>query len=168
MSTTSTSVSTHTRTQTATYLTDVVMGSIASILADLKIDLTILDRDWKLYEAAFSAWIEEESLEQVVLQCHQPNGTVKPIIEFPVAYTTTGTGDATFTASRAALARYQAKVDRVPVGTTYTLICTFRKTYTPQPGWGPGSRESTDGLQSLKFGTLASAPHANLAMRYLH
>jgi len=168
MSSTSTSVSTYTRTQTATYLTDVVMGTIADILADLKIDVTVLYRDWKQDEAAIAAWIEEESLQQVVLECHQPNGTVAPIIELPVAYTATGKGDATFTADRAALARYWAKLERVPSGTTYGLICTFRTTRTPQPGWGPTTRASTDGLKSLKFGTLASAPHAALSLRYLH
>ena len=115
MSPTSTSVSTYTRTQTATYLTDVVMGAIADILSDLKIDVTVLYRDWKQDEAAIAAWIEEESLQQVVLECHQPNGTVAPIIEFPVAYTETGKGDATFTADRAALARYRAKLDGFPL-----------------------------------------------------
>ena len=168
MSPTYTSVSTYTRTKTAVYLTDVVMGTIADILADLKIDVTVLYRDWKQDEAAIAAWIEEESLQQVVLECHQPNGTVAPIIEFPVAYKSSGEGDSTFTADRAALARYRAKLERVSVGTTYGLICTFRKARTPQPGWGPGNRASTDGLKSLKFGTLASAPHAALSMRYLH
>lgn len=168
MSPTSTSVSTYTRTQTATYLTDVVMGAIADILSDLKIDVTVLYRDWKQDEAAIAAWIEEGSLQQVVLECHQPNGTVAPIIEFPVAYTETGKGDTTFTADRAALARYRAKLERVPSGTNYGLICTFRKARTPQPGWGPTTRASTDGLKSLKFGTLGSAPHAAVSMRYLH
>jgi hypothetical protein len=143
------------------------MGTIADILADLKIDVTVLYRDWKQDEAAIAAWIEEESLQQVVLECHQPNGTVSPIIEFPVAYTTSGKADATFTADRAALARYRAKLERVPAGTMYGLICTFRKARTPQPGWGPATRASTDGMKSLKFGTLASAPHAALSMRYL-
>lgn len=168
MSPTSTSVSTYSRTQTATYLTDVVMGTIADILADLKIDVTVLYRDWNQDEAAIAAWIEEESLQQVVLECHQPNGKVAPIIEFPVAYTAAGKGDATFTADRAALARYRAKLERVPPGTTYTLFCTFRKARTPQPGWGPGTRASTDRLRSLKFGTLGTAPHAAVSMRYLH
>jgi hypothetical protein len=144
------------------------MGAIADILADLKIDVTVLYRDWKQDEAAIAAWIEEESLQQVVLECHQPNGAVAPIIEFPVSYTTTGKGDATFTADRAALARYRAKLERVPYGTTYGIICTFRKTRTPQPGWGPAIRASTEGLKALKFGTLGSAPHAAMSMRYLH
>lgn len=168
MSPTSTSVSTYTRTHTATYLTEVVLGAIADILADLKIDVTVLYRDWKQDEAAIAAWITEESLQQVVLECRQPNGKVAPIIEFPVAYKTTGEGESTFTADRAALARYRAKLERVPAGTTYGIICTFRKTRTPQPGWSPASRASTEGLNSLKFGTLASAPHAAVSMRYLH
>jgi len=169
VSPTSTSVSTYTRTHTAVYLADVVMGTIADILAELKIDITSLYRDWKQDEAAIIAWIEEESLQQVVLECHQPDGTVAPIIEFPVAYKSSGEGDATFTADRAALARYRAKLERVPTKTTYGIICTFRTTtHKQQPGWGPASRASTDGLKSLKFGTLASAPHAALSMRYLH
>lgn len=168
MSLTSTSVSTYTKTQTATYLTDVVLGTIANILADLKIDITILYRDWKQDEAAIAAWIEEESLQQVVLECHQPSGTISPIIEFPVAYTLSGKGDATFTADRASLNRYLAKLQQVPPGTTFGLICTFRKAHSAQPGWGAASRASTDGLKALSFGTLSSAPHAALSMRYLH
>lgn len=167
MSPTSTSVSTYTRTHTATHLSEVIMGSIADILADLKIDVTVLYRDWKQDQAAIAAWIEEESLQQVVLECHQPNGAVSPIIEFPVAYTVTGKGDATFTADRAALARYRAKLERVPSGTKYSMFCTFRKARTPQPGWGPGTRTSTEGMTSLKFGTLATAPHAAVSLRYL-
>jgi hypothetical protein len=144
------------------------MGTIADILADLGIDLTRLYRDWKQDESAIAAWIEEESLEQVVLECHQPGGTVSPIIEFPVAYQASGVGNATFTADRAALARYRTKLDRVPAGTGFSLICTFRKARTPQPGWGPASRASTGGLDSLRFGTLGGAPHASVGMRYLH
>lgn len=147
MSPTSTSVSTYTRTQTATYLTDVVMGAIADILADLKIDVTLLYRDWKQDEAAIAAWIEEESLQQVVLECQQPNGTVAPIIEFPVAYTTTGKGDATFTADRAALARYRAKLERVPAGTTYGLICTFQTTAHSSTRLGSGYSSIDRGLE---------------------
>lgn len=94
---TSTSTTTYTRTNTAVYLTDVVMGAIADILGQLRIDLTTLYRDWKQDEAAIKAWIEEGSLKEVVLQCHQPNGTVAPIIEFPVSYQASGVGDASFT-----------------------------------------------------------------------
>jgi hypothetical protein len=167
VSSTSTSATTHTRTQTAVFLTDVVMGTVADILADLRIDVTALYRDWKQDEAAIAAWIGESSLEQVVLECHQPNGTVSPVIEFPVAYRSSGTADAKFTADRAALARYRAKLDRVPAGTAFRLICTFRKTPSPQPGWAPGSRAATGGLRSLRFGTLASAPDATVSLRYL-
>jgi hypothetical protein len=164
---TSTSTTTHTRTQTAVFLTDVVLGAIADILADLRIDVTALYRDWKQDEAAIAAWIGESSLEQVVLECHQPSGTVAPVIEFPVAYRTGGTADAKFTADRAALARYRAKLDRVPAGTAFRLLCTFRKTPSSQPGWEARSRASISGLRSLRFGTLASAPDATVSLRYL-
>jgi hypothetical protein len=168
VSSASTSTNTYTRTNTAVFLTEVVMGAIADILADLRIDLTTLYRDWKQDEAAIAAWIEEGSLEQVVLECHQPGGTVAPVLEFPVAYRGNGAADAKFTADRAALARYRAKLDRVPVGTVFRLLCTFSKTPSSQPGWERGTRTSTSGLRSLRFGTLASAPHASLSLRYLH
>ena len=90
------------------------------------------------------------------------------MIEFPVTYTAAGTGDAEFTASRARLARFLAKLDRVPAGTTYRLFCTFTGPHTPQPGWGPGTRASTDGLRGITFGTLGRAPHGSAGMRYLH
>lgn len=163
---TSTSTFTHTRTKTAVYLTDIVLGTIADILADLRIDLTRLYRDWKQDEDAIAAWIEEGSLDQVVLECHQPSGVVSPVMEFPVQYRS-GVGDASFTASRAALARYRAKFDRVPPGTAFTLVCTFNATHSTQPGWGPASRANIDGLQSLSFGTLGSAPYASVGLRYL-
>ena len=167
-----TSVSTHTlaytRVHTATHLTEVILGTIGDILADLGIICSGFHRDWDRTRAAIKAWITEGSLDQVVLECHQPSGTVDPVIEFPVAYTATGAGDAEFTASRARLARFRAKLDRVPAGTTYRLFCTFTGPHTPQPGWGPGTRASTDGLRGITFGTLGRAPHGSVGMRYLH
>jgi len=158
----------YTRTHTATHLTEVTVGAIADILADLGINVSRFQRDWVQNENAIKAWIEEGSLEQVVLECHRPSGTVDPVIEFPVSYTATGTGDMEFTASRARLARFRAKLDRVPSGTTYQLFCTFNGPRTPQPGWGPGTRASTSGLRGITFGTLGTAPHAFAGMRYLH
>lgn len=162
-----TSTWTTTRTQTATHLTDVIMGAIADILASLRIDLTTLYRDWEQDENAIRAWIEEGSLSAVVLECHQPGGVVAPVMEFPVAYTS-GVGNAEFTASRARMARFLAKLDTVPSGTTYRLFCTFNGPRTPQPGWSPGTRASTDGLRSLSYGTLGAAPDATASMRYLY
>lgn len=158
----------YTRTHTATHLTDVILGTISDILADLGLNLDRLHRDWEQNENAIKAWIEEGSLDTVILECHQPSGTDAPVIEFPVTYTTSGTGDAEFTASRARLARFHAKLDPVPSGTTYRLFCTFNGPRTPQPGWGPGRRASTDGLRGITFGTLGSAPHASAGMRYLY
>lgn len=165
---TSTYTYTYSRTHTATHLTEIILGTITDILADLNINMDRLHRDWVQNENAIKAWIEEGSLDTVVLECHQPSGTVAPVIEFPVSYTTAGEGNAEFTASRARLARFRAKVDRVPAGTIYRLFCTFRGPRTEQPGWGPGQRASTDGLRGITFGNLGSAPHASAGMRYLY
>ena len=165
--TTATSTSTHTRTHTATFLAEVILGSVGDLLAALGIDAARLYSRWDEDEAAIKKWIEEESLETVVIECVQPTGKVAPIVEFPIIYTAYGLGDAAFTAQRAKLARYQAKLASVPSGTTWGIVCTFRKSRTPMPGWSTGSRASTDGLRSANFGVLASAPHASTSMRVL-
>lgn len=164
---TATATTVHTRTHTATYLADLVLGTIGDLLADLGIDATRLYRDWNQDEAAIKKWIEEESLAVVVLECVHPSGKVAPIVEFPVSYKATGLGDAAFTAQRAKLARYRAKLEHVPSGTTFRLFCTYRKGHTEMPGWYPGTRASTDGLRAQNFGLLGSAPHASASMRVL-
>ncbi len=161
---TSTSTSTYTYTHTATYLSDVIMGTIGDILALLGIRPDGAMR-WDQDEQAIAAWIAERSLDTVVLECQRPDGAVRPIFEFPVTYKTTGQGE--FENSRAAMARAHAKITSVPWGTTYRLFCTFRTSRTPQPGWSSGTRASTDGLRSTSFGTLADAPHASASARYL-
>ena len=105
---------------------------------------------------------------QVILECRQPSGTVDPGDRVPCHLPATGTADTEFTASRARLARFLAKLDRVPAGTTCELLCAFNGPHSAQPGWGTGARASTDGLQGITFGTLGRAPHASASMRYLH
>ena len=161
-----TSVSTHARTHTATHLADVILGSIADILATLGIDPTRLFADWPTDQSAISAWIAESSLKCVALECHLPDGTANPIFEFPVSYTVSGVGNRKFTADRAALARYLAKLQHVPRGTVYRLFCNFKGPHSEQPGWSPGTRASVDGMRSSSFGTLAAGPHAGAGMRY--
>ncbi len=158
----------YTRAHTATQLTEVILGTIGDIIADLGISYSEFGRNWEQNESAIQAWITEGSLEQVILECHQPSGAVDPVIEFPVAYTSAGSGDVEFTASRARLSRFLAKLDRVPSGTNCKLFCTFSGPHAAQPGWGPGTRASTDGLRGITFGTLGRAPHGSAGMRYLH
>jgi hypothetical protein len=163
-----TSVSTHTRVQTATHLADVVLGSIADILATLGVDATRVFADWDTDQKAIAAWITEGSLSTVILECHQPNGTVSPIFEFPVAYGLTGEGDRKFTADRAALARYLAKLKTVPAGTVHRIFCSFKGPRSAQQGWGAGNRASVEGMRSYSFGTLAAGPHASTGLRYFN
>lgn len=167
MSPTRTTTQTHTLTHTATFLSELVMGTIADILAGLGIDLTRLYRDWDQDQQAFKRWIEEESLEMVILECHQPGDRVAPIFEFPVDYRRGEGVDSAFVESRASLARYRAKIDSVPAGSTFRLFCSYNGHHTPMPGWSPGNRSSTAGLSALSFGKLGEAPHAGVSMRYL-
>ena len=165
MSYTSTSTTAYTRTHTATYLSDVILSSISEILVSLGIDMSGLYNDWGQDSKAIAAWIEEGSLMAVWLECHRPSGVVDPIFEFSVNYTAGGFGDKKFTADNASLMRYMAKIKSVPSGTTYRLFCTFNGYHTPQDGWSPGTKASTDGLRSRTIGTLAGAPDATATTR---
>ena len=167
MTFTSVSTTTYTRTHTATHLADVILGSIADILATLRIDATRVFADWDTDQRAISAWITEGSLASVALECHQPTGAVSPIFEFPVSYLLgTGEGDRKFTADRAALARYLAKLQTVPAGTVYRIFCSHNGTHSNQPGWAPATRASLSGMRSYSFGTLAAGPHASAGLRF--
>ncbi|GCE75994.1 hypothetical protein [Cellulomonas biazotea] len=167
MTYTSAHTTTYTRTHTATHLADVVMSSIAEILATLGIDSTSLYRDWQQDASAISAWIEEGSLAVVVLECTRPSGVTDPIFEFAVTYTAGGYGDKKFTADNASLMRYAAKLKAVPSGTTFRLFCTFSGSHSSQPGWSAGTRASTDGLRTRTIGTLAGGPHGTATTRLL-
>ena len=166
MTYTATQSAAHTRTHTATHLADVILGSIADILGTLGLDPTSLFADWNTDQRAISNWIYEGSVTCVTLECHRPNGVVSPIFEFPVSYIGSGEGDRKFTVDRAALARYLAKLQTVPVGTTYRLFCCFHGPHSPQVGWSAGRRASTSGMQLHSFGTLATGPHGRAALRY--
>ncbi len=166
MTYTATSTFTYTHTHTATHLADVILGSIADILGTLGLDPTSLFADWATDQVAIANWIAEGSLSCVALECHRPNGCVDPIFEFPVSYVGSGEGDRKFTADRAALARYLAKLQRVPQSTTYRLFCSFRRAASHQDGWSSGTRASTTGMQLHSFGTLATGPHGRAGLRY--
>jgi hypothetical protein len=161
-----TSVSTYSRTHTATHLADIILGSIADILGTLGINATRVFADWDTHQHAISAWITEGSLASVALECHQPGGAVAPIFEFPVSYAGTVEGDRKFTADRAALARYLAKLQSVPTGTVYRLFCTYNGSHSDQTGWIPATRTSLTGMSSYSFGTLAAGPHASAGLRF--
>ena len=161
---TSTTTTTHTITQTATYLAETIMGSLSEILSTLGINPARLFDDWEQDEKAITAWIAERSLKQVRLQCHRPDSTTKPIFIFPVHYSSDGRAKEAFVDSKAAFARYQAKLASVPNGTTYSLFCTFNGSHSTQPGWYAGNAASTEGLTQRSFGSLADAPHARVSM----
>ncbi|BBZ50274.1 hypothetical protein H7H82_14235 [Mycobacterium heidelbergense] len=160
MTTTNTATYSYTRTHTATHLSDTIMASISDILVTLGIDTARHFQRWQLNANAITRWIEEGSLEQVAVECVRPDGTVAPVFEFVVTYTAGGIGDRKFTADNASLLTYLAKIQSVPLGTTFRLFCSYRWTPSEQPGWTDGTRASTSGLRTRSIGTLAGAPDA--------
>lgn len=162
---TGTSTRNITRAHTAVHLANAMQGAIAEILTHLGMSarslLTVWERD---YEPAIRAWIEEGSLDKVVLECRRPSGRVEPIFEFPIVYHADGSGSLSH--RHVALARQWTKMNRVPAGTTYTIICTYNGRHSSQPGWRTTSRTSTAGMRSVTLGTLAAGPHASASIRY--
>ncbi len=162
--TTSTATFTITRAHTATHLSNAIGGALGAILTQLGISARRLMDDWdSVYDPAIRTWVEEGSLAQLVLECHRPGGRVEPIMEFPIDYA--DDGSATLTHRHEALARQWAKLDRAPAGTTWKIICQFRRAHTSMDGWGETQRASTGGLRSFTLGTLAAGPHASASIR---
>ncbi|MCP4308653.1 MAG: hypothetical protein GY788_28025 [bacterium] len=160
----STSTRIVTRAHTAVHLTNAIEGAIAEILGHLGISArALLDKWGAEYEPAIQAWIKEGSLDAVILECTRPGGAVEPIFEFPIDYLTDGS--ASLSHRHVALARQWVKINRVPSGTTYRVICSYIGSHTPQSGWGRTTRTSTSGLDSVTLGTLAAGPHARASVR---
>lgn len=162
---TSSATRTITRSHTAVHLTSAIMGALTEILTHLGISASTLLTKWdQTYQPALEAWIMEGSLEQVVLECTRPNGSVDPIFEFPIEYFTDGS--AALSHRHVALARQWVKVHSVPPGTTFAVICTYRFPESSQPGWTTTTRASTAGMRGVSLGTLAAGPHASASVRY--
>ena len=130
---TGTAVSTYARTHTATHLADVILGSIADILATLGIDPTRLFADWPTDQSAISAWISEGSLKCVALQCSRPDGTVNPIFEFPVSYTqvVSGIGSSRRIGQRWPNIWQSCRVYPVGLHTSFSAASTGRTRHNP-------------------------------------
>lgn len=162
---TATSTRVVTRTHTAVHLSNAIFGGITEVLSHLGLSPKRLIDEWHTdYDPAIRAWIYEGSLACVVLECHRPGGVVEPIFEFPIVYTS---GSAELSQRHVALARLWAKIDSVPLGTSFGIICQYNGPHTPQPNWGPATRASTSGLRSVTLGTLAEGPGASASVRWL-
>ncbi|MDP1847624.1 MAG: hypothetical protein Q8K79_07525 [Solirubrobacteraceae bacterium] len=159
--------STSTRTQTAVYLTDVITGAFSQIVASLGLSAGHLQNNWTTIETGLMTWIEEGTLTKVSLEFGDSSNPVA-IVEIPLQYRYSGTGDAEFVANRARLARQMAKIQQIPVGTNYRVVVNRSGHYTDVPGWHATTAASRDGLTSYNLGSLGYGPDASLSMNYLY
>lgn len=159
--TTSTSTHTYTRTHTATFLTDVVLSTLTQVMSHLGLNSSRLRNEWAIeYAPAIRAWLAEGSLRTVVLECTTPAGR-KERFDLPVEYID-GTGSFRDRAGR--VLRYLDKVNRLPSGSTWRIVCQYNGGHTPQPGWGSTSLDAPTGL-AMSLGTVGRAPHATVGLR---
>jgi Bacterial HORMA domain 2 len=161
----STRIATNTRTQTAVFLADTIMGAFSEVIAVLGLSHTSLTSQWTIIENGIKQWIEEGSLSDVVLECG-PTDRPYAVFEIPIQYSY-GTGEVEFVASKARLARYLAKLATVPAGATYRVVTSHNGPHAPMPGWSATTRASTVDMSSYSLGSLGRAPDASISARYL-
>lgn len=164
----STSVGTRTatRTQTATHLSDAILGTFSSVLARLGLTDAYLARHWSTIERGLTTWIEEGALDEVRLEIGSPSDP-DAVFEVPIAYRYTGEGDHEFVTSQARLARAMAKFTTVPASAQYRIVVTHRCQHTDVSGWTETTAADTSGLSAYHLGSLASGPDASASMNYL-
>jgi hypothetical protein len=155
---TTTTTRTTTVTHTATFLCDAIHGSVVEIMTRLGLATSALSWTTR-YEPAIKAWIAEQSLSNIVLECTTPAGTVSQF-HFDINYTD---GTAPFRLRNQTLAGYYDKIARLPTGTTWRIICDHRGYHTPQPGWSSTTFSASNGLANA-LGTLARAPYASVGV----
>jgi Bacterial HORMA domain 2 len=160
-----TSTAVHTRTQTATHLSDAILGSFSSILARLGLSDSYLSRNWGTIESGLMTWIEEGSLDEVRLEIGSPSNP-DAVFEVPIEYRYSGEGDIEFVTSQARLARAMAKLGAVPAGAEYRVVVTYRCQHANVSGWSETTAADTSGLSAYRFGSLAAGPDASASMTY--
>lgn len=160
----STSTYTYTTTHTATYLTDVILGTLSEAIAHLGLSTSIITSDWGRNEAAIMQWIKERSLKCVSVEFTKPSGEVITVVDFPVNYTTSGVESASFSASSARISRFLAKYSALPSSTRIRLVVSYYGYHTPMDGWSSTHSINRSGLSATNAGTLASAPGAAASM----
>lgn len=154
-----------TKTRTAVYLTDVIMGTFENILAHLSFGSAYLTRHWNTIERGLITWIAEGSLEDVRLECGDPSDP-EAVFKVPLGYQVSGDGDITFVTSQARVARALAKLESVPAGTRYRVVVSFRGAHTEVDGWESTTAVSTDGMRSYALGSLGAGPDASASLTY--
>ena len=164
----STSVGTYTstHTQTATHLSDAILGNFSAVLASLGLGDSYLARNWEVIEDGLITWIEEGTLADVRLEIGSPSNP-HAVFDVPITYRTTGEGNREFVTSQARLARAMAKFESVPAGSSYRVVVSHRGLRTDVPGWTSTTAADTSGLTSYRLGSLAGGPDASAAMSYL-
>jgi hypothetical protein len=137
----STSVGTRTatHTQTATHLSDAILGSFSTILARLGLSDFYLARHWATIENGLTTWIEEGSLDAARLEIGSPTDP-DAVFDVPIEYRYTGEGNIEFVTSQARLARAMAKLAAVPAGAEYRVVVTHCCQHSEVSGWSETSR----------------------------
>ena len=163
----STSVGTYasTYTQTATHLSDAILGTFSAVLASLGLGDSYLARNWAVIEDGLTTWIEEGSLADVRLEIGSRSDP-HAVLDVPIAYRTTGEGNREFVTSQARIARAMAKFESVPAGSEYRVVVSHRGQHAAVSGWTSTTAADTSRLTSYRLGSLAGGPDASAAMTY--
>lgn len=157
--------STSSRTRTAVHLTDAITGGFAFIISHLGLSTSYMDCNWTAIEGGLMTWIDEGSLAGVYLEFGSPADPVA-VFEVPIEYRFTDQANEEYVANRVRLARLAAKIQRVPIGTSYRVVVSHNGSHTDVDGWSSTTLADRSRLRSHNLGTLGSGPDAVASLIY--
>lgn len=164
---TSTYTSTYTRTftHTATHLAGVITSALAETLLAIGISVDAVQGVYG-YDAALSAWIEEQSLGSVRVTLTPPGGEEIAAYSFDIEYTAWDPAEE-FRDQLARMRRQLAKEPRVRPGTSFSIIAKPRAgcPLSSQPGWSSRTTALPAFDTGYRYGTTGSGPGAAAVLR---
>lgn len=159
-----TNTATYAFTRTATHLAGAITASLAETLLSIGISAAEVQEIYT-YEQAILAWINEKSLDKVLVEIVTPQGKVIPGYTWEIDYAVDPAQ--AFRDQLARLRRQVAKEPRVQPGSTFKVTAIHRPGWSlsEQPGWSPRTTPIPDLSGGYRHGTAASGPGASAVLR---
>lgn len=160
-----TNTATYTFTRTATHLAGAITASLAETLLSIGISAAEV-KEVYTYERAILAWIDEKSLDKVLVEIVTPQGMVIPGYTWEIDYYAVDPAQA-FRDQLARLRRQLTKEPRVRSGSTFKVTAIDRpgRILSEQPGWSWRTTALPDLSGGYRQGTAASGPGASAVLR---
>lgn len=157
-----------TRTQTATYVAQKIVGAMQLILTELGLGSASFRYDWRGPERAMAFWMDERTLISADVEVYDVStDRMVTLFAFPISYYDSTATDATFR-SDLEMARNAARkaLPYVGAGIAFRFLIYARPNHTPLPGWTTTTARSTDGMTKYAVGEGARGPYGAAAIEF--